>query len=95
MARAQVIRWLMFEQRYVQTSISRLRYWMLTGKLDQFARDVATAQAVGNRALDVLDGELGKRPFIAGTHIQSRTYPFLRTATSPPMPSSIFLQDRI
>ena len=37
-----------------------------TGKLDQFARDVATAQAVGNRALDVLDGELGKRPFIAG-----------------------------
>jgi glutathione S-transferase len=66
MARAQVIRWLMFEQRYIQTSIGRLRYWTLTGKLDQFARDVATAQALGNRALDVLDGELGKRPFIAG-----------------------------
>src|SRR5215471_20693470 len=27
MARSQVIRWLMFEQRYIQTSISRLRYW--------------------------------------------------------------------
>jgi glutathione S-transferase len=66
MARAQVIRWLMFEQRYVQTSISRLRYWTLTGKLDQFARDVATAQALGDRALDVLDGELARRPFIAG-----------------------------
>jgi glutathione S-transferase len=64
--RAQVVRWLMFEQRYIQTSISRLRYWTLTGKLGQFSRDVATAQALGNRALDVLDGELGGRPFIAG-----------------------------
>src|ERR1700730_4775196 len=40
MARAQVLRWLMFEQRYVQTSISRLRYWTLTGKLDRFAHGV-------------------------------------------------------
>ena len=66
MPRAQVTRWLMFEQRYIQTSISRLRYWTLTGKLGEFAREVATARALGNRALDVLDGELGKRPFIAG-----------------------------
>jgi glutathione S-transferase len=64
--RAQVLRWLMFEQRYIQTSISRLRYWLLTNKLDRFARDVDTARALGNRALDVLDGELGRRPFIAG-----------------------------
>jgi glutathione S-transferase len=64
--RAQVLRWLMFEQRYVQTSISRLRYWTLTGKLDRFAREVPTAHALGNRALDVLDGEFAKRPFIAG-----------------------------
>jgi glutathione S-transferase len=66
MLRAQVVRWLMFEQRYIQTSISRLRYWTLTGKLDRFAQDVATARAIGDRALDVLDGELAKRPFIAG-----------------------------
>jgi glutathione S-transferase len=66
MPRARIMRWLMFEQRYIQTSISRLRYWTLTGKLGQFSRDVATAQALGNRALDVLDGEFGKRPFIAG-----------------------------
>jgi len=63
---AQVIRWLMFEQRYVQTSISRLRYWTLTGKLEQFASEISTARALGNRALDVMDGELGQRPFIAG-----------------------------
>jgi glutathione S-transferase len=64
--RAQVIRWLMFEQRYIQTSISRLRYWTLTGKLEHFASEIATARALGNRALDVMDGELGQRPFIAG-----------------------------
>src|SRR5262245_383343 len=66
MPRAQVIRWLMFEQRYVQTSISRLRYWTQTGKLDQFASDVPAARVLGDRALDILDGELAKRPFIAG-----------------------------
>ncbi|HEY2527123.1 MAG TPA: glutathione S-transferase family protein [Xanthobacteraceae bacterium] len=66
MPRARVIRWLMFEQRYIQTSVSRLRYWTLTGKLDQFSQDVGTAQVLGKRALDVLDTELGKTPFIAG-----------------------------
>jgi glutathione S-transferase len=65
LARAQVLRWLMFEQRYIQTSISRLRYWTLTNKLERFAREVATARALGNRALDVLDSELARRPFIA------------------------------
>ena len=66
MLRAQVIRWLMFEQRYIQTSIGRLRYWTLTGKLDQFSQEVGTAQRLGGRALDLLDNELGKKPFIAG-----------------------------
>jgi glutathione S-transferase len=64
--RARVLRWLMFEQRYIQTSISRLRYWTLTGKLDRFAREVPTTRTLGNRALDVLDREFAKRPFIAG-----------------------------
>jgi glutathione S-transferase len=63
---AQVIRWLMFEQRYIQTSISRLRYWTLTGKLSEFSGEIVTARRLGDRALDVLDRELGKRPFIAG-----------------------------
>jgi glutathione S-transferase len=52
MPRSQVVRWLMFEQRYIQTSISRLRYWTLTDKLSRFARDVPTARALGNWALD-------------------------------------------
>jgi glutathione S-transferase len=64
--RGQVLRWLMFEQRYIQTSISRLRYWTLTNKLERFDREVATARVLGNRALDVLDGEFAKRPFVAG-----------------------------
>jgi glutathione S-transferase len=65
-ARAQVTRWLMFEQRYIQTSVSRLRYWTLTNKLDQFSQEVGTARRLGDRSLDILDKELGKRPFIAG-----------------------------
>jgi glutathione S-transferase len=65
LARAQVVRWLMFEQRYIQTSISRLRYWTLTGKLDQFAQDIGTARRLGGRVLDILDGEFEKAPFIA------------------------------
>jgi glutathione S-transferase len=66
MARAQVTRWLIFEQRYIQTSISRLRYWTLTTKLDQFSQEVPTARRLGDRSLDILDKELSKRPFIAG-----------------------------
>ncbi|TWT15467.1 glutathione S-transferase family protein [Reyranella sp. CPCC 100927] len=66
MARACVIRWLMFEQQYVQPSIGLLRYWTQTSKLDQYALGVPSARAFGNRALDILDGELGKRPFVAG-----------------------------
>lgn len=65
MPRAQVIRWLMFEQRYIQTSISRLRYWTQTDKLDQFMREVPAARALGGRALDIMNDELGQRPFIA------------------------------
>lgn len=66
MARAQVTRWLMFEQRYIQTSVSRLRYWTLTSKLEQFSQEVGAARRLGDRSLDILDTELGKRPFIAG-----------------------------
>jgi len=66
MPRAQVLRWLLFEQRYIQATIGRLRYWTLTRKLAQFAREVPMAETLGKRALGVLDGELAKRPFIAG-----------------------------
>lgn len=66
MPRAQVVRWLMFEQVYVQTSIGLLRYWTLTGKLDGYAAAVPSRRALGERVLDVLDAELGRRRFIAG-----------------------------
>jgi glutathione S-transferase len=36
------------------------------GQTRPICKDVATAQALGNRALEVLDNEFGKRPFIAG-----------------------------
>ena len=73
MPRARVIRWLMFEQRYIQTSISRLRYWTLTAKLDQFSRDVATARVLGNRALDVLDQHTNAKRKSRPTAKETRT----------------------
>ena len=65
-ARAQVIRWMMFEQRYVQTSVSRLRYWTLTHKREAFVAEIPTAEKLANRSLDILDQELAGRPFIVG-----------------------------
>src|SRR5215470_17248180 len=79
MPRAQVIRWLMFEQRYIQTSISRLRYWTLTGKLDQFSQDVGTAQGLGGRALM----SFARNRLSLAIHTQSLTCPFLLIATLP------------
>jgi hypothetical protein len=38
----------------------------LTGKLGEFSGEIATAWALGNRALDVLDNQFGKTSFIAG-----------------------------
>lgn len=66
LTRAQVVRWMMFEQRYIQTSISRLRYWSLTEKRDAFKAEIPTAEKLANRSLDILNSELMKQPFIAG-----------------------------
>ena len=89
-SRAQVARWLMFEQRYVQTSISRLRYWTLTAKLGQFANDVPTARALGERTLSVLDRELIRRPFIAGDTYTIADISIFATPTWRAMQISIF-----
>ena len=65
-ARADVMRWLFFEQVYVQTSIALLRYWTLTGKLERYAAAVPPRRALGERVLRALESALTARPFIAG-----------------------------
>jgi hypothetical protein len=96
MARARVMRWLMFEQRYIQTSVSRLRYWTLTGKL-------AISSCKTFRLLGCL--EIGRSTFwtvSSARHrssraipTRSRIFPFLLTAMLPPTQNLIFPKGRI
>lgn len=60
------MRWLFFENVYVQTSIALLRYWTLTGKLHRYAAAVPARRALGERVLKIVDSSLSDRPFITG-----------------------------
>jgi glutathione S-transferase len=64
---AKVQQWMSFEADYVQTSIGSLRYWTLTGKLpNRPAALVEGKRAAGAKALEIMNRELSRRPFIAG-----------------------------
>ncbi|MDH5824559.1 glutathione S-transferase family protein [Luteimonas sp. RD2P54] len=63
--RAKVAQWMSFEIDYVQNTIGSLRYWALTGKLEQRPAElVAMKRAGARRALDVLDAHLAATPFL-------------------------------
>jgi glutathione S-transferase len=65
-ARAQVMRWLFYEQAEVQPGIAGLRFRLLTGRLDPDDPSVAARQATGAAALAVLDDHLREHAFLAG-----------------------------
>jgi glutathione S-transferase len=63
--RAEVCRWLIYEQTDVMPMIGGLRFRLLTGR---FAPDSERAQrrlAGAHEVLEILDGHLGERPFLA------------------------------
>lgn len=63
--RAKVQQWLSFEQERVESVIGSLRYWTLTGKLEQRAPAlVAMKRDTGVRTLEILDRALAQRPFL-------------------------------
>ena len=64
--RAQVLRWLFYEQAEVQPGIAGLRFRLLTGRLDPDDRSVAARQATGAAVLQVLDDHLREQPFLVG-----------------------------
>ena len=65
--RAKVSQWLSFEQDYIQNTIGSLRHWALTGKLERRPAEIVEARrSVASKALQVLDREVGARPFICG-----------------------------
>ena len=64
--RAQVMRWLFYEQAEIQPGIAGLRFRLLTGRVDPDDGRLAQRQETGAAALAVLDGHLREHPFLAG-----------------------------
>src|SRR5262245_40801891 len=67
-ARAQVLRWLFFEQDYIQASIATLRHWRITGRAKANAALMPPREATAKRALDALEAHLAGRRFLGGDH---------------------------
>lgn len=64
-ARAQVHRWMYFEEDLIQNGLASLRYWTMTGKLP--GRDpalLAAKRAVSAKTLAILDQWLDGREFL-------------------------------
>ncbi|HET7300809.1 MAG TPA: glutathione S-transferase family protein [Oleiagrimonas sp.] len=67
--RAQVARWMFFEEDHVQNGIASLRHWTMTGKLARrSAEAIAGKRALGLKTLAILDGWLADHDFLADTY---------------------------
>jgi glutathione S-transferase len=63
--RAQVLRWMYFEEDFIQNGLASLRYWTMTGKLARRSAEmIATKQAVSRKTLRTLDSWLVNRSFL-------------------------------
>jgi glutathione S-transferase len=64
-ARAQVHRWMYFEEDYVQNGLASLRHWTLTGKLARRSPEmIANKRASSEKSLAILDRWLADRAFL-------------------------------
>lgn len=68
-ARAQSLRWLFFEQDYVQSSIATLRHWRLTGRAEKNAALMPPREATAKRVLAALEAHLAERRFLAADRL--------------------------
>jgi glutathione S-transferase len=64
--RAQVLRWLFYEQGEVIPGIAGLRFRLQTGRLAPDSPAAEARRAAGAAVLEVLDGHLRTRRFLAG-----------------------------
>jgi glutathione S-transferase len=67
--RAQTLRWLFFEQDYVQSSIATLRHWRLTGRTVANAALMPPREATARRVLAALEAYLAERRFLAAERL--------------------------
>jgi glutathione S-transferase len=64
--RAQVYRWLLYEQADVIPAIAGLRFRLATGRLEPGSRGAEQRRAYGQAVLKLLNGQLESREFMAG-----------------------------
>jgi len=64
--RAQVLRWLFYEQAEIIPGIAGLRFRLLTSRLDPDSPEVARRRAAGRDCLRILDEHLDGRRFLVG-----------------------------
>lgn len=65
--RAQVMQWLFFEQYSHEPFIATVRFWVkYLGKRDEWRDRIAETSKKGYAALDVMEQQLAKTPFLAG-----------------------------
>ncbi|HMK86219.1 MAG TPA: glutathione S-transferase family protein [Steroidobacteraceae bacterium] len=63
--RAQVLRWMFFEEDFIQNGLASLRYWTLTGKLPRRRNEVIKAKKeLSQKTLRILDRWLTGRDFL-------------------------------
>jgi glutathione S-transferase len=63
--RAQVHRWMYFEEDYIQNGLASLRFWTMTGKLARRGDDlVSSKRALSEKTLRLLDRWLIDRDFL-------------------------------
>jgi glutathione S-transferase len=62
--RAQVVRWLIYEQTEVISGLGGLRFRLLTGRLAPGDDETARRRQAGEKALRVLDEHLAAQPFL-------------------------------
>ena len=65
-ARAQVLRWMFFEEDFIQNGVASLRHWVLTGKLARRSPELVEGKRrLSLKTLGILDGWLAGREFLA------------------------------
>jgi len=63
--RAQALRWMFFEEDYVQNGLASLRHWTMTGKLARRTPEmIAARRASSIKTLGILEQRLAQHPFL-------------------------------
>ena len=93
-ARAQVHRWMYFEEDYIQNGLASLRHWCMTGKLARRSAEmIAAKRAVSEKTLRLLNRWLAERQFLtdAGYTIADMSvYAYVSRAHEADLPLSAY-----